>query len=137
VFVQGGYDDRRDAGLLYAVAAMAPGSDSARLERELIDQVERLAREPVGADELERARRQAEASLLLGWQSARGRAQALGTAERAGGDWRAAWGRLAALRALTPAELQRAAAVVLAADRRAVVWLRPAAGRGPAAGGSP
>lgn len=126
VFVQGGYDARRDAGLFYAAVATAPGVDGAKIEKALIDEVERLAREPVEAADLERVRRQAESNLLFGWQASWSRAQGLGTAQLLNGDWHSAWDRLDQYRKLTPEQLQRAAAAVLRPDARAVVWLAPA-----------
>lgn len=128
VFVQGGYDSRRDAGLLYTAVAVAPGADTAKVEKALISEVERLSTEPVTADELDRARRQAESNLLFAWQSSWSRAQALGAAQMVNGDWHAAWGRLDQIRKLTPEQLQRAAASALRPDARAVLWMTPAPG---------
>jgi predicted Zn-dependent peptidase len=125
VLVQGALDARRDGGLLYALAALRPGTDSARVERVLVEEVEKLAREPVGDEELERVRRQEEIGTLLGWQTARGCAEALGSAQLLEGDWRAAALRLERVRQLTPADLQRAAARVLVAVGRNVLWVAP------------
>jgi predicted Zn-dependent peptidase len=137
--VQGALDSRRDAGLLYALAALRPGADSAAVERTLVDEVEKLAREPVGEEELDRVRRQEEIGTLLAWQTARGAAEALGSALLVDGDWHAAALRLERVRQLTPSDLQRAAARVLVATGRNVLWAVPAApaGQGPAPGGSP
>jgi zinc protease len=87
--------------------------------------VERLGDEPVSADELDRARRQAEIGILLAWQTAHGRAQSLGLAQLVEGDFQKAWQRIDRMRALTPADLQRAAARVLKPDARCVVWMTP------------
>jgi zinc protease len=126
VFVQGGYDGRRDGGVFYTAVATSPGVDSVKIERALIAEVEKLAAEPVEGAELERARRQAESNLLFGWQASWSRAQALGTAQMVNGDWRAAWDRLDQYRKLTPAQIERAAAAVLKPEGRAIVWLAPA-----------
>jgi zinc protease len=125
VLVQGALDDRRDDALLCAIAVLRPGADSARVERVLVEEVEKLAREPVGEEELERARRQEEIGTLLGWETVRGRAGALGSAQLVEGDWRAAALRLERVRRLTPADLQRAAARVLTAAGRNVLWVAP------------
>jgi zinc protease len=139
VSVQGALDSRHDAGLLYALAALRPGADSAAVERALVGEVEKLAREPVGEEELDRVRRQEEIGTLLAWQTSRGAAEALGSALLVDGDWHAAALRLERVRQLTPADLQRAAAKVLVAAGRNVLWAVPAgtAGQGPAPGGSP
>ena len=141
VSVQGSLDGRRDGGLLTVVAALRPGVDSARVERALVAEVEKLAREPVGEEELERVRRQEEIGTLLSWQTARGCAEALGSAQLLDGDWHAAALRLERVRQLTPADLQRAAARVLVAGGRNVLWVAPvkpsaAAPAGGAGGGS-
>jgi zinc protease len=125
VLVQGTLDDRRDAALLCAVAVLRPGSDSAAVERVLVEEVEKLALEPVGEEELEHARRQEEVGTLLAWETVRGRAEALGSSQLVEGDWRAAALRLERVRRLTPADLQRAAARVLVAGGRNVLWVAP------------
>jgi zinc protease len=125
VLVQGALDDRRDAALLCAVAVLRPGTDSAGVERVLIEEVEKLAREPVGAAELERVRRQEEIGTLLSWETVRGRAEALGSSQLVEGDWRAAALRLERVRRLTPADLQRVAARVLVAGGRNLLWVAP------------
>jgi predicted Zn-dependent peptidase len=126
VMVQGALDDRCDGALLYALTVPRPGTDSARVERALVEEVEKLAREPVGEEELERVRRQEEIGTLLAWQTVRGCAEALGSAQIVEGDWRAAALRLERVRRLTPADLQRAAARVLIAGGRNVLWVAPA-----------
>jgi zinc protease len=125
VLVQGALDGRGDGALLYVLAVPRPGTDSAFVERVLVEEVERLAREPVGQEELERARRQEEIGTLLGWQTVRGCAEALGSAQLVGGDWRGAALGLERVRRLTPADLQRAAARVLVAGGRNVLWAAP------------
>jgi len=124
--VQGALDDRTGCALLYALAVPRSGTDSASVERLLVEEVERLAREPVGEAELERARRQEEIGTLLAWQTVRGCADALGSAQLVVGDWRAAALRLERVRTLTPADLQRVAARVLVARGRNVLWVAPA-----------
>ncbi len=130
--VQGGVDGRRDSGLLYVMATLLPGADSAQVESTLVNEVEKLAREPVGDEELQRARRQGEVATLLAWQTPHGRAEALGTAQLLEGDYRASALRFERARALTPADLQRAAARVLVPAARSVVWIAP---ENPPAGG--
>jgi len=125
ILIQGALDDRRDAALLCAVAVLRPGTDSASVERVLVEEVEKLALEPVGEEELERVRRQEEVGTLLAWQTVRGRADALGSSQLVEGDWRAAARRLDQVRRLTPADLQRAAARVLIAGSRNVLWVAP------------
>ena len=123
--VQGVLDDRRDGALLCALAVLRPGADSAKVESALVEEVEKLAREPVGEEELERVQRQEEIGTLIDWQSVRGRAEALGAAQLVQGDWRAAALRLERGRRITPADLQRVAARVLVPGGRNVLWVAP------------
>lgn len=125
VMVQGALDDRRDAALLCAIAVPGPGADSASVESVLVAEVEKLAREPVGEEELESVRRQEEVGTLLAWETVRGRAEALGSSLLVEGDWRAAARRFERVRQLTPADLQRAAARVLIAGGRNLLWVAP------------
>jgi zinc protease len=125
VLIQSALDDRRDAALFCAIAVLRPGTDSATVERALVEEVEKLALAPVGEEELDRARRQEEIGTLLEWQTVRGRAEALGSSQLVEGDWRAAARRLERVRRLTPADLQRAAARVLIAGGRNVLWIAP------------
>jgi zinc protease len=125
VAVQGAFDTRRDGGLLYAFAMARPGSDTAAVERAAFAEAERLGREPVGADELERARRQEEMAIVTGWQTVRGRADALGQALLLDGDHDAAAARLERIRTLGPEELRAAAARWLTPANRCVLWAVP------------
>jgi len=137
LFARTGRDRQRDATVFWAAAALRPGSDSSAVEGILVGEVEKLAGEPIGGEELDRARRQLELAILLGRQSARDRGQALGTAQMIAGDWRDADQQLERLRALTPADVQQAAARTLAAARRTVVWSTAAAPGAAETGGRP
>jgi len=133
--VEGAFDVRRDASLMYVAAALRPGADSAAVERALLAECEKLAMEPVDAAELDRAKREVELALLLEWETAHGRAQRLGRAEAVYGDYRLEAERLQRLRELAPDDLMRAAAAVLRPDQRSVVWLTPAKAAGGEARG--
>lgn len=135
LFARGGYDGRREAGLFYVYGALRPGVDSAAVEKDLAARIEQLATTPVGEEELERARRQAESAALFGLQTVHGRTTALGAAQMVEGDFHTAWSRLDRIRQLSAADLQRAAAKVLRAESRSVVWLVPSPRTAPAAAG--
>jgi zinc protease len=124
-FAQTGRDGRRDGTMFWAAAAPRSERDTAAFERALVGEIEKLATEPVSGEELDRARRQLEVALLLGRQTARDRGQALGTSQIITGDWSSADRQLERLRALTPADLQQAAARILTPARRTVVWMTP------------
>jgi zinc protease len=128
-----GVDARRDASLFYAVGLSTSRADSAEAEQTLVDAVEKLATEPVRAEDLDRAKREYEYEWLSSQETVRGRGRALGAALLTDGAADAAARRLEQIRNLTPADLQAVAASVLKPDARSVVWMVPdgsgAAGR--------
>lgn len=128
LFVRGDVEGRRDASLLYCIAGLNSGADSAGVEQDLLAEIERLASRPVPDAELDRAKRIAEASLLFGMQGARGRAQALGAAQALAGDYHDASVQFDRLRHCTTADLQRVASRWLTRSQRNIVWLGPAVG---------
>jgi zinc protease len=136
--VQGDIDARRDASLFYLVMAVAPSADSAQVERKVFSEIERLAREPLGEADLERARRQAEVTVDFGLQTTRARGQAIGSGVALGGGPDDLDHLLERMRAAKSADVQRAAAS-LGASSRNVVWLLPEsqAGGGGGSAGSP
>ena len=125
LLAQAGYEGRREGGLFYAYGALRPGVDSAAVEKDLMTLIEKLAAEPVSAEELETAKRQAESATLFASQTVHGRTTALGAAQLVDGDFHSAWSRIARLRQLSATDLQCAAAGVLRAENRSVVWLVP------------
>lgn len=135
--LDGDLDARRDGSLLIITAGVQPGADSAAVERAVTAAVENAASAPPGDEELAAARKQLENTMLFGWQSTRGRAQALGTAVMTTGDAAGAARDLERLRACTGADVQRAAAKWLTPSRRTVAWMaaRPSPA-GAAAGGA-
>ncbi|MFI5372156.1 MAG: M16 family metallopeptidase [Candidatus Eisenbacteria bacterium] len=134
-FLDGDVDARRDGSLLYVVAGVQPGADSAAVERAILAAVEHAANGPPGDAELEGARKQLVNAICFGWQSARGRAQALGSAVMTTGDATAATRALERVRACTAADVQHAAARWLTATRRIVVWQAARPGETAAASG--
>jgi len=135
LFARTGRDRQRDGTMFWAAAAIRPGADTLAVERSLVGEIERLASEPIGGEELDRTRRQLEVALLLGRQTAGDRGQAAGTAQMVAGDWQDADRQLQRLRALTPADVQQAAARALGASRRTVVWLSATPDAAGAGGG--
>ena len=132
---QAGFSAQKDGSLLWTMAVVPPGADSSAVETTLLDAATGIARTAPEAFELERARRQLEASTLFALQTARQRSQALGEAELLGGDATAAARRLTTLHKLTAEDLKRVAARVMTDAGRATVWMLPAA-PGAGAGGA-
>jgi len=126
VAAQAGFTAQREGSLLWTLAVVPPGADSAAVERTLLEAARGVSQRAPEAFEVERARRELEASVWFGLQTARQRGQALGEAELLAGDAAAAARRLEALEKVSPADLKRVAARVMTDAGRATVWMLPA-----------
>ena len=127
VAAQAGFATQREGSLLWTLAVVSPGADSAAVERTLLDAARSMSQRPPEAFEVERARRQLETSVWFGLQTARQRGQALGEAELLAGEAAVATRRLEALEKVTSADLKRVAARVMTDAGCATVWMLPAA----------
>ena len=125
VAAQAGYLVQRDGSLLWALVVVPPGADSAAVERTLLETAKGVSQRAPEGFEVERARRELEASVWFGLQTARQRGQALGEAELLAGDAAAATKRLEALDKVTAADLKRVAARIMTVTGRATVWMLP------------
>ncbi|HSE05716.1 MAG TPA: pitrilysin family protein [Methylomirabilota bacterium] len=114
-----------DPSLFWFYAAALPGQTPEAVEQALLAEVERLKQEPVSDEELTRARNQIEASFVWRQDSVFSRASVLGRFEVLG-SWRLMEAYLPRLRAVTPADLQRAARTYFPLDRKNVSILLPA-----------
>lgn len=126
VTAQAGFTAQRDGSLLWALAVVPPGVDSAAVERTLVDAAMAATRAAPEAFELERARRQLGSTSAFALQTSRQRGQALGESEMLAGDAAAAARRLAAIDGLAPEDVKRAATRILTESGRATVWVLPA-----------
>jgi zinc protease len=118
--------------LFWFYATPLPGRAPEAIEQALLAEVERLKQEPVGAEELERARNQIEASFVWQQDSVFSRASVLGRYEMLG-SWRMLEEFLPKLRAVSAADLQRVARLYFPVDRKNVSILLPAEPASPAA----
>jgi len=123
---QAGYVSQQDGSLLWTLAVVPPGADSAAVERTLLDAAKSVSQRAPEVHEVERARRRLESAVWFGLQTSRQRGEALGEAELLAGNATVASRRLAALDKVTPADLQRVAARVMTDAGRATVWMLPA-----------
>jgi predicted Zn-dependent peptidase len=126
VGTQCGLQMHRDASLLWVATALDTDADSSTAERVMLDEVGRLAREPIPDDAFARLRSRLVLDALFGSQSVRARAVSLGEALFEHGDAALASRRLERLEKLTPSDLQRAAARLLPENVRSVSWYVPA-----------
>jgi zinc protease len=113
-----------DPNLFWFWATPLPGQTAETLEKELLGQMERLAREPVSEVELTRARNQIEASFVFQEDSIHRRASLLARFELIGG-YALKDKYLDLIRAVTADDLQRVARAYFQDDRKNVGILLP------------
>jgi zinc protease len=123
--LQGSFERRRDASRMLVAAAIQSASDSAKAEAGLLQAIGGWAKKPLPAEDLMRAKRRVEASLISEAETAGGRSEALATAQILSGDWRGWQKRIDRVRAVTGADVQRVAAKVFVPSRRTLLWTRP------------
>lgn len=126
VVTESGLQANRDASLLWVSAALAAEADSSTAERVMLDEVARLAREPLPDADFARVQSRLVLDALFGAQTVRARAAALGEAVFEDGDAARVQRRLEALERLTPADVQRVAQRWIVESGRTVAWYVPA-----------
>lgn len=125
-------DARVDTGLFTLVAVMASGHQTAEAEKMLLDEVRKLANDPIPAAELDKVKTQLLTGQLVQRQTAEGKAFALGSAVLQEGDAARANSDLAALQAVTSADVQRVLKRYVLDAHRVTIDYQPAkaAGKG-------
>jgi zinc protease len=113
-----------DPGLFTLYAQPLPGASAAAVEAALVREIERIRQEPPSARELEKARNGIEASFVFAQDSLFYQGMLLGEYEVAG-DWRRIDDYLPAVRAVTAADVQRAASIYLKPENRTTGVLVP------------
>jgi predicted Zn-dependent peptidase len=109
---------------LFVIRAAPRSPHTAGEVEDLIrSELERLAEEPVTAEELERVRKGLQADMVRGLQSNAGLAGMLSYYQAVAGDWRYITSHLAVLETITPEEVREAAARYLGARNSTVVTL--------------
>jgi zinc protease len=115
-----------EAGFFAVSAVLAPDKLTAA-EEAILAELQRLAAEPVSEAELARARRQKEADLLAGRQTAEDRAQTYGSDVLLTGDLHFGQRYLEGIRRVTAADIQAAMRRYFLPERYNFVTLTPAA----------
>jgi zinc protease len=113
-----------DPDLFTFYATVLPEKTVDEVERSLLAEVERLRADPVGAEELQRAKNQIEAAFIFRQDSLYARASTLGSYELVGG-WRLGEAYLPGIRAVTAEDLQRVARQYFLRDRQTTAILVP------------
>lgn len=111
----------RDPSLFRLGATLKPGGDHARVEAALTAELEKLKTTPVAADELAKAKAQAEAAYVYENEGTSGLAHALATYEAIAG-WRRNFTLLDEIKRTSAADLQRVAKTYFTADGRTAGW---------------
>ncbi len=114
----------RDPGLLEIYASAREGHRAEELLAALDAELERVRKEPVTTEEIERARARTELGLVASLETAEGKAATLGFYETVLGRPAAAFERLEALRRLGTSDLLRAARRFLTDTSRSVILVR-------------
>ena len=114
----------RDPSLFYLSAELLPGKEVAEVEKALDQEIERLMKEPVGANELEKTKNQLEASFVFSQDSLFSQAMLLAQHEIAL-TWRAVDDYLPSIRKVSPEDIQRVVKKYLIPDNRTVGILIP------------
>jgi predicted Zn-dependent peptidase len=130
---QGAYWEFNDAGAFVAFASVRPGKSIADVEKRFMAEIARLRGALVTEAELEKAKRQLEVSLVNGLETSHALADRIGQDYSTLGRIRPLDERLARIRAVTAADVQRVARAYLVDDQRSVVQIVPMAPRAGAA----
>ncbi|MRW92880.1 insulinase family protein [Duganella sp. FT80W] len=109
-----------DPGLLYVSAVAVPKVDPAKLEQALLAEIDKLVKDGVSDDELQKVKNQKLIDLYREQETINGKAQQLGNYELLFGDYRKMFDAPAAYQKLTPADIQAAAAKYLKKSQRTV-----------------
>jgi zinc protease len=121
-----GYDAvARSATMLVFDGTPAEGRTLAELEGAILEQIERLKREPVGAQELKRVKAQVIAQDVFGLDSVFYQAMRMGMLETIGRSWRLMRNYIDRINAVTPTQVQEVARRYLVARNLTVAVLDP------------
>jgi zinc protease len=116
---------RRGPGLFVVNTIANQGVDAERLIQLVDEEIDRLRREPVTAEELTRAKNRARASAVIGRQTVMGRAETLQWANHFLGDPAAYRTEMERTEAVTAEQILAVAERYLAPNNRAVIITRP------------
>jgi len=121
LYAEGGFWELQQAGIFFAVAGVRPGVSVDEVESLFFAEIDRIRDEGVSEAEVERAKRQLEVGLVSGLTTSHALAHRIGEETFVFGRVRPLSERLAAIDAVTPADVQRVVSLYLRADQRNVV----------------
>jgi zinc protease len=114
----------RDPFLFMTGATAARGKDIEGVEKALLEEIERIKKEPPAVREVQKAKNQIEASFIMGQDSLYMQARMIGAFEMIGG-WRLLDAYLAGIRKVSPEDVTRVARKYLVPERRTTGILIP------------
>ena len=115
----------RHDGLFTIFAEPVEGTGIAELEAAIGEEIEKIRRDGVSAEELERIKAKVYANEIYGRDSVTRQAYTLAVLEVIGAGWRAAYEFPGRIRQVTPKQVQAVAQKYLVSDQRTVVVLDP------------
>jgi zinc protease len=121
LYAYGGYMEFKDAGMFYAIAGARPGVPIAEVESRFMAEIDKVASEGVSEEEVARAKRQMEVSLVRGLATNHALASRVGREMVAFGRVRPLEERIEAIRAVTAEDIQRVVRTYLQPESRSVV----------------
>ncbi len=113
----------------------APGQELAKIDTVLLNAIANLTEKGVTTDELNRAKTQLQASVLLNNRDIASQAMQIGYDQTTAGDYRFTDRYLAAIDKVSAKDVQRVAATYFAPDKRTVGLFEPTKQSGEASGG--
>jgi zinc protease len=126
-----------DPDVFWVYAQARPGKTAAQLEARIDAVMQRLATEPVPADELRKAKNVLQADFVKGLKTVSGKANQLGFFQTVFGDYHAMFGLEAAWEAVSADDIRRVAGARLVPTNRTVIVLEPVHTGRPAREGPP
>ncbi|MFO0689027.1 MAG: pitrilysin family protein [Myxococcota bacterium] len=121
LYAVGGYMEMNRAGLFYAQAQARPGVSIEEVERLFMAEIDAVAKDGVSQEEVARARQQMEVDLVDGLGTNHALAARIGREMVAYGRVRPLEERIAAIRAVTAADVQRVVRTYLRPESRTVI----------------
>jgi zinc protease len=122
---QGAYWELNDAGVFYAFATVRPDARIDRVEDLFMGEIDRVRRNGVTPEEVEKAKRQLEVAYVDSLATSHALASRIGREVATFGHVRPLEERIAAIQRVTPADVKRVANTYLRDEQRSVVHVVP------------
>jgi predicted Zn-dependent peptidase len=123
LYAEGGYWEFKDAGMFFAVAGVRPGVSIDDVEAAFFAEIDKIREEGVTVQEVAKAKRQLEVSLVKGLDTSHALADRIGRETVFFGSVRTLEERLEAIQAVTAEDVKRVVAKYLVQEKRNVVQL--------------